>query len=395
MEPQIRINDLVSEWQTKKLGELSTSFSGGTPTAGVARYYGGKIPFIRSGEINENRTQLFLTEEGLKVSSAKMVEKGTILYALYGATSGEVGIAKIKGAINQAILAIIPTDNINTEYLAHYLKAKKNTIVGTLLQGGQGNLSGALVKDFPICFPSMQGQTAIANYFNSVDALVSAYSQKIESLKQLKAASLISMFPQHGESKPRLRFKGFEGEWGAVLFGSLITECFEKSTTEDEDILLSSAINGMFLNSELFGHQRGRSNIGYRKLRKNMLVLSAQNLHLGNANVNLRFEHGLVSPAYKIYDIHNVAPEFMAHWIKREETKKFFLNATTAGASLCRKNIIWNDLYKQTLYIPKSEAEQCQIADFFTALDRRITLETQRLEKLKQIKSACLDKMFV
>lgn len=85
----------------------------------------------------------------------------------------------------------------------------------------------------------------------------------------------------------------------------------------------------------------------------------------------------------------------MYHWIKREETKKFFLDAKTAGASLCRKNIVWTDLYKQNILLPKRDTEQQSIASFFTSLDRQIALHTQRLEKLKQIKAACLDKMFV
>ena len=238
-------------------------------------------------------------------------------------------------------------------------------------------------------------QEVIGKYFTSLDAQISASTSRLASLKQVKAACLQAMFPQEGETVPKIRFKGFEGEWKKVKFGILLKECTDKSTSEDEDILLSSAINGVFLNSELFGHQRGRSNIGYRKVRRNMLILSAQNLHLGNANVNLRFEHGLVSPAYKIYDLYNVLPEFMYHWIKREETKKFFLDATTAGASLCRKNIVWTDLYKQNILLPKSDTEQQSIASFFTSLDRQIALHTQRLEKLKQIKAACLDKMFV
>ena len=65
--------------------------------------------------------------------------------------------------------------------------------------------------------------------------------------------------------------------------------------------MLSAAIEGMFLNSELFDHQRGASNKGYKKIDMGTLVLSTQNLHLGNANVNLRFEHGMVSPAYTYY----------------------------------------------------------------------------------------------
>ena len=80
-------------WEQRKLGDISDSYSGGTPTAGKSEYYGGDIPFIRSAEVNSDSTELFLTEEGLKNSSAKMVDKGDILYALYGATSGEVGLA--------------------------------------------------------------------------------------------------------------------------------------------------------------------------------------------------------------------------------------------------------------------------------------------------------------
>ena len=193
--------------------------------------------------------------------------------------------------------------------------------------------------------------------------------------------------------KPLVRFAGFEGEWEIERFGDIIEECFDKSTIENEDTLLSSSISGMYLNSELFGHQRGQSNIGYRKVRKNMLVLSAQNLHLGNANVNLRFDHGLVSPAYKIYDIIGANPEFMAHWIKREQTKDFFLNATTEGASLCRKNIIWEDLYDQYLSLP-SLPEQQAISNYFTKLDEELTLQSQKLSKLKQIKAASLQNMF-
>ena len=188
---------------------------------------------------------------------------------------------------------------------------------------------------------------------------------------------------------------GFKEEWETVRFGSLITECLERSITENEDVLLSSAITGMYLNSELFGHQRGKSNIGYRKIKRNMLVLSAQNLHLGNANVNLRFEHGLVSPAYKIYTLNDIDPVFLAYWVKLDSTKDFFARASTEGASLCRKNIVWEELYKQTLQIPTNKDEQQTIGDFFCSLDRKIALETARLEKLKQIKLACLDKMFV
>ena len=110
-KPSYRFANYTEHWEEKKLGEVSTSFSGGTPAAANKKYYGGEIPFIRSAEINSDTTELFLTKEGLDNSSAKLVKEGDILYALYGATSGEVGISKINGAINQAVLSIIPENN--------------------------------------------------------------------------------------------------------------------------------------------------------------------------------------------------------------------------------------------------------------------------------------------
>ena len=192
--PKIRFKGFKREWNISRLGDFSTSFSGGTPTAGVAEFYGGEIPFIRSGEIHENRTELFLTEAGINNSSAKVVEKGTLLYALYGATSGEVGISKIKGAINQAILAIYPNKSVNKIFLSNYLQLKKQRIVGEFLQGGQGNLSGALVKSILVTYPSLEEQQAIASYFTSLDRQISLQSQRLEKLKQIKSACLDKMF---------------------------------------------------------------------------------------------------------------------------------------------------------------------------------------------------------
>ena len=91
---------LTYSWEQRKLGDITISYSGGTPTAGKSEYYGGLIPFIRSGEISEDHTELFITEEGFKSSSAAMVEEGNILYALYGATSGEVSRSRIRKSLS-------------------------------------------------------------------------------------------------------------------------------------------------------------------------------------------------------------------------------------------------------------------------------------------------------
>ena len=193
--------------------------------------------------------------------------------------------------------------------------------------------------------------------------------------------------------KPKIRFKGFDNDWEQRKFGSLLDETKNKTSVEDEDTLLSCAINGMYLNSELFSHFRGASNVGYLKVKKNDLILSAQNLHLGNCNVNLRFEHGIISPAYKVYELVDCNPLFMQAWVKRDNTKNFFLRASTEGASICRKNIVWEELYKQELLVPDIE-EQKKIGAYLDYLDHLITLHQRKCEDTKKLKKYMLQKMF-
>ena len=149
----------------------------------------------------------------------------------------------------------------------------------------------------------------------------------------------------------------------------------------------------MFLNSELFDHQRGASNKGYKKIDMGTLVLSTQNLHLGNANVNLRFEHGMVSPAYKTYHIHDCSIGLIAEWVKSEKAKRFFYDATTVGASVCRRNVEWDTLYDQPLYLPSEEEQEC-LATFLSALSSRIKKQTELVEHLKKYKRGLLDAVF-
>ena len=185
---------LANAWEQRKLGDISNSYSGGTPTVGNPLYYGGAIPFIRSAEINSEKTELFLTEKGLNNSSAKMVNTGDILYALYGATSGEVGRSRIKGAINQAILAIIPYKEYDAEYLAQLLRRNKIAIIETYLQGGQGNLSGAIVKELEIDIPKLSEQLKIGSVLSKVDNLITLHQRQLERLKNIKSALLEKMF---------------------------------------------------------------------------------------------------------------------------------------------------------------------------------------------------------
>lgn len=179
-------------WEEKKLGDVCETYSGGTPKSGTAEYYGGEIPFIRSGEISSNKTELFLTEKGMENSSAKMVSKGDILYALYGANSGLCSISKIDGAINQAILCI--KTNENKRFLCNYLQYQREYFYSTYLQGGQGNLSGKLVESFIIPLPCIVEQQKIADCLSSIDSLIQNQQKVVTTWQQRKKALLQQMF---------------------------------------------------------------------------------------------------------------------------------------------------------------------------------------------------------
>ncbi|HEP1506389.1 TPA: restriction endonuclease subunit S [Streptococcus pyogenes] len=192
--PEIRLQGFDGEWEEKKLGEISRMFSGGTPNVGIPEYYNGNIPFIRSAEINSDQTELSITDKGLSNSSAKLVEKNTLLYALYGATSGEVGLSRISGAINQAILAIIPEKKYSSLFIKNWLYKQKSSIIEKYLQGGQGNLSGSIVKELTIHFPSLSEQEAIGDFFQTLDQQIAQSEEKLTELKALKQTLLNRLF---------------------------------------------------------------------------------------------------------------------------------------------------------------------------------------------------------
>ena len=192
--PELRFKGFEEAWEERKLGEIAECFSWGTPEANNPFYYWGNIPFIRSWEIHKNKTELYLTHLWLENSSAKIVSKWIILYALYWATSWEVNISKINWAINQAILAINPNKYYCSKFIVERLRKDKNKIIWTYLQGWQWNLSWDIVKKFALKFPLLPEQEKIWAFFEKLDTQITQQTQKLEKLKNIKQSLLEKMF---------------------------------------------------------------------------------------------------------------------------------------------------------------------------------------------------------
>lgn len=400
--PEIRIKGFEGEWKEKLIGDISDSFSGGTPNAHEPSYYGGKIPFIRSGEIGSNKTELFLTDKGYQNSSAKIVEKGTLLYALYGATSGEVAISNINGAINQAILAIYPHKGYDSVFMHYWLKANKKDIISTYLQGGQGNLSGELVKSIKILFPNLAEQQSLGSFFSSFGRLLSDHHRRLENLRRVKKSMLQKMFPQQGQTVPEIRFKGFSGEWEKAKLSTFLEVSEEKNTDNFygiEDVLSVSGDYGVVNQIEFQGRSfAGASVAGYGVAETGDVIYTKSPLKsnpYGIIKTN-KGKPGIVSVLYGVY-----------HPIKGRTDSSFVQTYFESDARLNNYlRVLINKGSKNTLLISDEDAlrgevcfpsyeEQQRLSSFFTSLDNLINDEVNYIDQLTRVKSTLLQKMFV
>ena len=386
--PEIRFAGFTDPWEQRKLGEISESYSGGTPSAGKDEYYGGDIPFIRSAEIADFKTELFLTEEGYKSSSAQMVKPGDILYALYGATSGEVAVSKQKGAINQAILAILPTEKCDASYLASWLRSMKQTIVATYLQGGQGNLSGAIVKELEVPLPCIAEQKHIGFLFANLDNLITLHQRKYDKLCAVKKSMLDKMFPKPGEIEPEIRFAGFTDPWEQRKLGEIAPVTMGQSpngacyTDNPNDVVL---VQG---NADL------KDGWVSPRVWTTEITKTAKS---GDLIMSVRAPVGAMGKtAYDVVLGRGVAGivgnEFLFQALSKKEAEGYW---STVSAGSTFDSINGDELRSTPIDCPRSETECEAIGNCLSKVDYLITLHQRELNLLKNTKKSLLDKMFV
>jgi type I restriction enzyme S subunit len=178
-------------WEEVTIGSTSKCFSGGTPSRSKEEYYGGDIPWITSGKLNDRFVKSvneYITELGLKNSSAKVVKNGSLLIAMYGATAGKVAINKLNGAtVNQAVLALEPNIDCYNLFLFYLFEVEMDKALN-LVQGGQPNLSAGIIKGIRIKLPSLIEQQKIASVLTAADKEIELLQAKLAHLKQEKKA---------------------------------------------------------------------------------------------------------------------------------------------------------------------------------------------------------------
>lgn len=187
---------LPQNWVKTSLGEIAEWSSGGTPKRSVKAYYGGDIPWVKTGDLNDTivtEVSEYLTEEGIKNSSAKVFPKDSIGIAMYGATIGKTGVFGMDAATNQACAVTIPYFGMN-KFLHYFLKSQKQNFIDKGKGGAQPNISQLVIKTHRISLPPLKEQQRIVakldTLFTNLDSIKTRLANIPIILKNFRQAVL-------------------------------------------------------------------------------------------------------------------------------------------------------------------------------------------------------------
>ena len=327
-------------------------------------------------------------------------------FVIVGGSAGLIGFSYSDFWAADDCVYFRDSTSLNNRYLYYLLLYNRLEIKKNVRGSSVPRLDRTVLKDLKISIPNITEQEAIADYFQSLDSLIEATDKKIATLKQTKQASLQSMFPQEGETKPRVRFKGFTDEWKKIEIGKYGDTYSGLSGKSKDDFGKGDAKYITFLNV-LANAQINPSILESVDVKTGERQNTVQKGDiLFNTSSETPEEVGLCSVLLE--DIPNVYlnsfcfgfrpnnpainSEFMVY-LMRGHIGRSIMKVLAQGAT--RYNLSKKRLCETLIPIPTNIEEQKQIAEYFSNLDKQISIQEQRLEKLKQIKSACLKNMFV
>ena len=391
-QPKIRFKGFSGEWKTSRLDacvdfldNLRQPIDAKRRIKGIYPYYGasGIVDYVHDYIFDEEL--ILLSEDGANITDR---------------TYPVCFLAKGKYWVNNHAHVLKSKEGFVNAFISNAMEHKDYSLYNTGM--AMPKLNKEVCKRIPLTYPSKEEQQDIADYFQHLDSLIQSTAKKIESLKQVKAASLQSMFPQEGETSPRVRFKGFEGEWEIVKLNSFAKRLTRKNLHLESTLALTIAsAHGLVSQIDYFNNLVVGSNIrNYYLLKKGEFAYNksySNGYPFGSIKRLDRYEQGILSTLYITFSVNdNISSDYLTHFFATELWHKEVAERAAEGArSHGLLNIGAKEFFEMNIKKPISKEEQQMIASFFTSLDSQITLQSQRLEKLKQIKSACLDNMFV
>lgn len=394
--------NLPQGWEVKKLGDIAEISSGGTPSRSKKEYWdNGTIPWVKIKDIKEkfiSTTEEFITEDGLKNSSAKLFKKGTLLYSIF-ATLGEVAILDIDATTNQAIAGInIKENNINSLYLMYFLRSIKDEISNKGRGVAQNNLNLSILKQIEIPLPPLKEQERIVGIldesFAKIDESIKILEQDLLNLDELMQSALQKAFnPLKDNAKENYKlpqaweWKSLDEICEIVMGQSPNGNCiFNKDKNKD----LIEFHQGKIAFSDKYINKSDFVTSDIRKIaKKNSVVLSVR-APVGEVNItseDIAIGRGLCS----INGI-KINNEFLFFYLL---TLKKYFNDNSTGSTF---KAISTKIVKETKIPLPPLKEQEQIASHLDELSSHVKNLKQnyqaQIKDLQELKKSLLDKAF-
>lgn len=401
--PMLRFPEFTDEWEQCKVGEISTIIAGGTPSTKELSYWKPKeIPWLSSGEVHKKYVydaDEKISENGLKNSSAKWVEIGSVLIALagQGKTRGTAAITRVPITTNQSIAAIKFDDILYPDYAFQNLDSRYNELRNISSgDGTRGGLNKQLLSDLEIMFPTLEEQKKIGDYFRILDNIITLYQRRCDGLKELRDGIIQRILSR------QLRFKRADGSefenWITKKLSEIFTERKVSQTISEDAPLLSFTIEQGVINPQDKKTNKRDFLIKNKNTKKFALtevddiIYNPANLKYGAIHRN-KLMRGVVSPIYAVFYTEQ-NPAFMEYVVKNptfiKNSMKYLEGTVTKLMTLKPR-----DFLKLKVEIPASLEEQKIIANFLMKFDETIDAEQKKIEKWKELKKGLLQRMFV
>lgn len=387
MEPKIRFKGFEGEWKAEELAHVC-SVNRGVRVTRNDLHNNGIYPVYQ----NTDYPMGYYTKFNVLSNNP---------FVIVGGSAGLIGFCHTNFWAADDCVYFGDNPIINKSFLYNNLVFHKTEIKRNVRGASVPRLDRETLRKLPISMPSLLEQQAIASYFTSLDSQISAATSRLASLKQMKAASLQAMFPQEGETVPKIRFKGFEGEWKKVKLGDIAK--FSKGQGYSKSDLKETGHPIILYGRMYTKYQFAIDEVDTFANLKDASILSEGNEIImpasGETPEDIACASAVLAKDIILggdlnimhFDLTKFSTPYIALVITYSKTHQD-LSKCAQGKSVVH---LHNGAISKAIISLPSLAEQQAIASYFTSLDRQISLQSQRLEKLKQIKSACLDKMFV
>ena len=387
MKPMLRFKNFYNDWEEIELSKIASEISYGMNAA--SKEYDGENKYIRITDIDETTNKYIhkniVSPDG-DLEEKFLVKENDVLFARTGASTGKTYLYdKNDGKLYYAgflIKANIINHNANFIFQQTKLNKYNSWVKIMSMRSGQPGINSQEYGSYKFSITSPEEENKVSNFLSSLDKKIELQSKKIEALKLFKKG-LIDYIIKNIETEK-------------IPLKNILVEQNYKTTKNNEYEILSSTAKGIYLQKDYFNKQAASdNNIGYKILKKNQLVLSPQNLWMGNININKEYNIGIVSPSYKIFNINdNININFFNYWIKSAKALDEYKISSEQGASIVRRNLNMDLFYEIVADIPKGKWQN-EIGKIIKLLDLKVQYNENSLQKLLDLKKGLMQNMFV